>query len=175
MLCCECGESLVEQSKRVYACKECSPDFANGNIIYWCKACKDSTEHEHKRSKYKGIVQDEEDQDKTKPFDALQEYYDLDCEDVIAGGTLKTRFKYTNVPKENYGLTEEEILLLDDRALNKIISLKNLRPYKNLDDNGNPLPEEKLKKMKPNAWKVQKIKQEYREELDQKRKLVREN
>jgi hypothetical protein len=45
----------------------------------------------------------------------LQEYYDLDCEDVIAGGSIKTRFKYVNVPKENFGLTEEEILLLDDR------------------------------------------------------------
>jgi protein KRI1 len=45
----------------------------------------------------------------------LQEYYDLDCEDVIAGGSIKTRFKYINVPKEDFGLTAEEILLLDDR------------------------------------------------------------
>lgn len=75
----------------------------------------------------------------------LQEYYDLDCEDVI-GGNLKTRFKYTSVPKEDYGLTPEEILLLDDRQLNKLVSLKKLRPYRNVDENGNPLPEEEIKK-----------------------------
>ena len=54
---------------------------------------------------------------------------------------MKTRFKYTTVPKEDYGLTEEEILLLDDRQLNKIVPLKALRPYRNLDEQGNPLPE----------------------------------
>ena len=66
----------------------------------------------------------------------LEEYYNLDCEDVIGGGTLKTRFKYTSVPKENYGLTEEEIYLLDDKNLNKMVNLKKLRPYRNLDENG---------------------------------------
>jgi hypothetical protein len=45
----------------------------------------------------------------------LQEYYDLDCEDIIGGGKVKSRFKYTSVPKENFGLTEEEILLLEDK------------------------------------------------------------
>lgn len=45
----------------------------------------------------------------------LQEYYDLDCEDIIGGGKVKARFKYTQVPKDNYGLTEEEIFLLDDK------------------------------------------------------------
>ena len=41
----------------------------------------------------------------------------MDFEDVIADG-ITTRFKYTNVAKEDYGLTNEEILLLDDRDLN---------------------------------------------------------
>ena len=72
----------------------------------------------------------------------MQEYYDLDCEDIIGGGQLKTRFKYINVPKENFGLTEEEILLLDDYQLNKFASIKQLRPYKHLDENGNEIPKD---------------------------------
>tara|TARA_B110000285_G_C14990139_1_gene545893 strand:+ start:534 stop:686 length:153 start_codon:yes stop_codon:yes gene_type:complete len=49
--------------------------------------------------------------------------------------------------KDNYGLTEEEILLLEDKQLNKLVALKNLRPYKHLGDDGKPLSEEKLKKI----------------------------
>lgn len=48
----------------------------------------------------------------------------MDCEDTIAGGKIKTRFKYTSVPKEDFGLTEEEILLLDDKKLSKFASVK---------------------------------------------------
>lgn len=44
------------------------------------------------------------------------------------------------MPKENFGLTEEEILLLDDYQLNKFASIKQLRPYKHLDDDGNEIP-----------------------------------
>jgi hypothetical protein len=36
---------------------------------------------------------------KSKYLDTLlQEYYDLDCEDIIGGGEVKTRFKYESVP-----------------------------------------------------------------------------
>jgi protein KRI1 len=105
----------------------------------------------------------------------LQEYYDLDCEDFIADGTLKTRFKYVTVQKETYGLTDEEIYLLDDKQLNKLVSLKKLRPYRDLDEFGNKLPEEQIKKAKPNEHRVRKLKAEYKEELEQKRRLVREN
>lgn len=72
--------------------------------------------------------------DKNPLDDLLQEYYDLDCEDTIGGGKVKTRFKYTSVPKEDFGLTNEEILLLDDNKLNKFASIKQLRPYRNLDE-----------------------------------------
>ena len=123
MLCTVCKDSLIDLSKRVYICKECSPDIKAGNIVYWCQKCKESTYHEHKRSKFKGIpgITDESadadpDSAKQKYLDSLlQEYYDLDCEDIIGGGKIKSRFKYTTVPKENFGLTEEEIYLLDDK------------------------------------------------------------
>ena len=53
----------------------------------------------------------------------FDEYHQLDYEDVIADG-VTTRFQYTNVKKDNYGLSNEEILLIDDKKLNQIVSLK---------------------------------------------------
>lgn len=43
---------------------------------------------------------------------------------------MVTRFKYTQVSKEDFGLNDDEILLLDDRKLNEIVSLKQYRPYR---------------------------------------------
>ena len=100
----------------------------------------------------------------------LEEYYNLDCEDVIGGGKLKTRFKYTNVPEDDFGLTPEEILLLEDKHLNKIVSLKQLRPYRNMDENGNVIEDDKQKKKrKATEFKVKKLRAELREELEAKK------
>ena len=59
----------------------------------------------------------------------LDEYYTLDFEDLIGGGSVKTRFKYRKVASEDFGLTEDEILLLEDNQLNKLVSIKKYRPY----------------------------------------------
>ena len=53
----------------------------------------------------------------------------LGFEDVIAGG-LRTRFRYVQVPPQDFGLTAEEILLLDDRDLNGYVGLKRIAPYR---------------------------------------------
>jgi len=56
----------------------------------------------------------------------------LGFEDVIADG-LKTRFKYTQVPPQDYGLEDEELLLADDADLNAYISLKKIAPYREVE------------------------------------------
>ena len=63
----------------------------------------------------------------------LEEYYGLDFEDVVAG--MPTRFHYVNVPADSYGMTTDEIFNSDDKTLNKKVSLKKLRPYRDDSDN----------------------------------------
>lgn len=59
----------------------------------------------------------------------VDEYYNIDFEDVIAGG-LKTRFKYTKVEQDDFNLDDDDILFADERILNKYLSIKKLAPYK---------------------------------------------
>lgn len=41
----------------------------------------------------------------------------------------QTRFKYTQVVKQDYGLTDDDILFGDDKLINQYISLKKISPY----------------------------------------------
>ena len=103
MLCCECKESLLDASKRVYY-DETNKDEG----VFWCKDCAKTTTYEGKLTKLKGSnlnrMMGNEDEKSSKYLDKLfEEYNNLDCEDAIAGGTIKTRFRYTNVQKQDFG------------------------------------------------------------------------
>lgn len=62
----------------------------------------------------------------------MDEYYRLDAEDFVAG--LPCRFKYKPVKADLYGLKLEEVLLLEDKELNQVVSIKKMAPYRDDDD-----------------------------------------
>ena len=57
---------------------------------------------------------------------------------------------------------------MDDKQLNKYVSLKKLRPYSNLDDDGNEIPERR-RDVKYNEYKLKKLRQEVKDDLEMKR------
>jgi protein KRI1 len=59
---------------------------------------------------------------------ALEDYYNLDFDEVI--GEDRVRFRYTEVPKQDYGLTNEELLNMSDSELDAVIPMKKLSAYR---------------------------------------------
>ncbi|KAI7834115.1 KRI1-like family-domain-containing protein [Kickxella alabastrina] len=61
--------------------------------------------------------------------DYLDNYYQLDFEDIVGDG-LATRFKYAKVKPVDYGLSASEILLADDKFLNEYVSVKRIATHR---------------------------------------------
>ena len=53
------------------------------------------------------------------------------------------------------------------------MSMKHLRPYKNMDENGNIIASEKSGKL--NEHRIRKLKSQFKDELEQRKRLVKEN
>ena len=71
---------------------------------------------------------------------ALDEYYGLEFEDDVAGE--KTRFRYTKVAPQSYGLSNEELLNMSDDELDQLIPMKTLATYR---EDGGFIKRNKLK------------------------------
>ena len=112
--------------------------------MYFCLKCKNAGSHpEHKLEKLKAAAgqavvdsllkkdKDNMNEEEKKDYleNLLDEFYNIEYEDIIGGGSVKTRFRYRKVAQADFGLTDEEILLLEDKQLNRLVSLKKYRPY----------------------------------------------
>lgn len=87
----------------------------------------------------------------------LDELYELDFTDMI--GDMPTRFKYTPVLPQTYGMDPVEMLLADDADLNNVVGLRALAPYRR--DKGRTWDPHRVTKL-----------QEFRKKLQSKRGYV---
>ena len=53
----------------------------------------------------------------------LVEYENIDFEDVISGD-LRTRYRYIEVEKQDFGLTDDDLIFCDEKLLNRYISIR---------------------------------------------------
>ncbi|XP_026739107.1 protein KRI1 homolog isoform X2 [Trichoplusia ni] len=114
---------------------EYDPKQARGNLLEELKkTLGKKRRNRKKKSKLAELLSSEKPkfvptvEDKT--YDQyMEEYYKMDCEDVI-GGDLPTRFKYREVVPNDYGLTVEEILLADDKELTQWVPLKKILKHR---------------------------------------------
>jgi hypothetical protein len=73
--------------------------------------------------------------DSGKYLDSLfEDYHNLDTAEN------KGRFRYEKVPADDFGLTNEDILMLDDKQLNTLVSIKKYRPYRTMNEDGHEDP-----------------------------------
>lgn len=79
----------------------------------------------------------------------LDEYYALDFEDLI--GDMQCRFKYKKVPKNDFGLSTDDILNSDNATLNSWCSMKAVVRNRNEEE------EERLKRKFQRKSKLKKL------------------
>jgi len=103
----------------------------------------------------------------------IDEKYDTVVDDLIAG-KIPTKFHYARVKNQtdNEELTDDMLLYLDDKTLNKFIPLKSLAPYKD----GYAVPGYKKKRLLAEFQReVEKRKKEFLREMKHKKEIEENN
>ena len=170
LICSKCNKDIVENYYFI-----CDEDSCKK--LKFCRRCRGEGKkiHEHKLHKY--YINDnnnEDEEENLNPKDKLNKIIEYQTErniDNIIDKEIPTKFHYTKVEKDDSGLTDDMLLLLDDKILNKYIPVKKIAPYSNFH-----LPEYKKKQMKKHLEKLLfKKKREMANEFEDKDKLEKEN
>jgi len=172
VLCQYCKTNLTGNFRQTYKCTD--------KEVYVCKTCKPEHKDDHTLVRVKkdadlfipqnDSADDGEDLPETLK-QKVEEYENIGYEDVI-GKDLKTRFKYRSVPKFDFGLSNADILLLDDYKLNRLVSLKKYRTYRD-DEQLTNLHRVKTVKSKMNE-ELEKTKGRVKREMKMQMKLQKD-
>ena len=169
--CSRCGDEIVNNYYFICENEECSS-------LKFCKKCRGigKSIHEHKLHKFvmKTEEEDSDEEEKLNPKEKIEKLIEektmKNVDDVI-DGNIKTKFHYTKVAKDDNDLTNEMLVLLDDKVLNKYIPVKKIAPYSDFK-----LPDYKKKSMLKHLEKlVEKKKSEMAEEFKKKKTTEQEN
>ena len=170
LICSKCNKDIVENYYFI-----CDEDSCQK--LKFCRRCRGEGKkiHEHKLHKFYINEEDENNEDDNlNPKEKLNKMIDYQTErniDDIIDKEIPTKFHYTKVAKDDSGLTDDMLLLLDDKILNQYIPIKKLAPYNNFH-----LPEYKKKQMKKHLEKlVFKKKREMVNEFENQDKVEKEN
>ena len=147
--CSKCKKEIIENY--YFICNECKN-------LKFCKNCRSigKSIHEHKLHKFNNENNENNENDDEKNLNAKEKLlnkidknanYEIDN---IIDGEIPTKFHYKKVEKENFGLSDEMLILLDDKILNKYLPIKKLATY----NNDFYIPEYKKKFMKKHLEKL---------------------
>merc|ERR1712032_334035 len=141
-----------------FACETCNDGKK------YCKTCrgKGKSIHEHKLTKFEieeEKPKEEENDQKKKLDNLLDEKFEVAVDSLIAG-KIPTKFHYSKVSKQedNNELTDDMLLYLDDKTLNKYLPLKALAPYRD----GYVVP----------GYKKKRLLNEFQREVDKKKRDI---
>lgn len=113
------------------------------DVEAWLRKVKESSKTATKAGadgKGKKKKKEEENENVDEIEKALEDYYNLDFEDDIAGD--RTRFRYTQVAPQTYGLSNEDLLNMSDSELDQLIPMKKIATYR---EDGGFVKSQKLK------------------------------
>lgn len=89
----------------------------------------------------------------------MDEYYNTGYSDVIGKGMF-SRFKYKQVKACDFGLNPEDIMLLTDNELQKLVKLRRYKTYRDDED-------------EINVHHVRQIKKEFRKRINEEKKHLK--
>lgn len=157
LICTKCAGEIISNYYYICENEECS-DYK------FCKTCRGigKSIHEHKLKKYfpenPELIGEESENmkdPKQKLNSIVDNVYGAVTDDIIAGN-IATKFHYAKVESDGAELTDEMLLFLDDRILNKYMPLKKLAPYKEKTKMNNFMKKKMLDELQKNLEKKRK-------------------
>lgn len=173
LICSKCNKEII--TNYYFICNE-----ETCMSLKFCKTCRGigKSIHEHKLHKYILPVDetqnDDEEEKEIDPKLKLTKLIENNADtaiDMVIDKEIPSKFHYTKVNKDSSELTNEMILLLDDKVLNKYLPIKKIAPYVDYK-----LPDYKRKAMLKHLEKaLDKKKKELREEYEKNEKISKDN